>query len=159
MFDCFTARLYSIFVKILNFFKLKLLALLLDHFWLCHLDRIPIVETIIFSLQIDFIGAFTWLLHVKIDLYLSTLNVFTVHFLQCVFSWFMRLEINVGEAFGHLGLPVVAKTNRFNFTVSPESIANIVLLKRIWKSFHKKSFAVRWHRLYCLSYKQRECHM
>jgi len=159
MFGCFTARLWSFFVKILNLFKLLLLALLFDHFWLCHLDRIPIVETIILSFQIDFIGALPRLLHVKIDLYLSTLNVFTVHFQQCVFSWFMRLEINVGKAFGHLGLPVVAKTNRFNFTESPESIANIVLLKRIGKSFHKKSFAVRWHRLCCLSYKEKECHI
>lgn len=82
-----------------HFLELLSIALLLDVLGSLHLDRFFVVVSVPVLVQVDSVRALALLLHVEINLQLTTLHVFSVHLNHSLLGCLMSSELNVGEAF------------------------------------------------------------
>lgn len=117
-----------------------------------HFYRVAVVQSVFVFIRIYVIGRFLSTFHIKVNFNLSAINHHSVHLEKSRLSRLVGFKLDVGEPLWLLGLPVVSQSNSFNLAKSSESVANIVLLKRVGKSLNKKCDTVSRHGLCSLLY-------
>ena len=131
---------------LLQFSQLYLLAFFFYGLRLCLLDWLAVIELVFLLICVDVVRTLRLGFAVVVHLQVAALYLFAVHFNEGCFCAFVGIELDVGESFRLLCLPVVRNPNRFDFSETTEPVTNVIFLEVIGEPFNEECFTIRWHK-------------